>query len=429
MPTVLFVWMAAAGAAETGGFAEIRGSWQVGVDGTPWMLVERVRPDFEAELSERVLLAATPELSLRQGRDVQEELQQAFRASEDFAALFDLLECTWPPADDDVFLNNDTAGAYLSVERFYLDAYLPQADVRIGRQAIDWGSALWLNPTDPFPEVLFLEPWRQRRGVNAARATVPFAERHHVTAVVGTDDTFRWPRLAGRTTFTFGSTDLSAIGAWRDEVKTGIVGVDLRGNLEVGWWLEGSLHLGKDVDPYEELAVGLDYSFPVLERLVVSGQYYRNGGGADDPRDYDLAGRASADIEPPTCAVADDTSEFFAQTQRTDPFAPFLLGTDYALAQVTLMATTELSFSAVGLQNVRDGTGVAVPVVTVRPTGALEVSATAQVPYRIWGDGGEFKPNEYQTTYRVPGANGYYDADLSGLVPAATFTVYTRANF
>jgi hypothetical protein len=69
-------------------------------------------------------------------------------------------------------------------------------------------------------------------------------------------------------------------------------------------------------------------------------------------------------------------------------------------------------------------------VVTLHPTGALEVAATAQVPYRAWGRGGEFKPVDGQLLYSVPGAGfGNISADLSGLVPDATVILWTRANF
>ena len=64
-------------------------------------------------------------------------------------------------------------------------------------------------------------------------------------------------------------------------------------------------------DPYQDamagylgalligLAVGVDYSFPVLQTLVVGAQYYRNGSGATDPDDYGVVSRTSQGIEPP----------------------------------------------------------------------------------------------------------------------------------
>ncbi len=83
------------------------------MDDDPWQLVERVRPEATVPLHDRLALTMTAEAALVQGRDAT-----------DFTDASD----------------------YLSVERLYLDAWLPFVDVRVGRQAINWGSALPREP-------------------------------------------------------------------------------------------------------------------------------------------------------------------------------------------------------------------------------------------------------------------------------------------
>src|SRR5262249_29606227 len=127
---------------------------------------------------------------------------------------------------------------YLEVDRLYLDWYTNRLDLRVGRQALTWGSARFFNPTDPFPEVLFAEPWRPRRGVNAARAIVPFGEMRDFTGIVAIDDTLQKVRAAGRVRVNWKGTDFALVGAWRGDASNGLVGLDLRGTLVVGWWIE-----------------------------------------------------------------------------------------------------------------------------------------------------------------------------------------------
>jgi len=363
---VILGWIAIAQAADepsAEGYVEARGQYVAGVDDDSWQLVERVRPSATIPLHERFAFTMTVEAALVQGAD-----------ETDFSDVSN----------------------YLSVERLYFDAYLPVADVRVGRQAIYWGSAFLVNPTDPFPEVLVTQPWKERTGVNAVRAAIPIGERNRFQAVVGSDDVSRNVRAAGRATVNAWATDFSLVGAYREETDDGFVGVDLRGTAGVGFWLEGSWHL--DVDPYEEVAVGVDYSFPLLDGLIVNAQYYRNGSGAVD--------------------VLADPLFLLEQSQAPDdPFAPVFHGRDYVMASASLVASPAFSGSVVFVQNLGDGSAGAVPTLRWTPNGWLEVSGSATIPVATWGDGELHPPDEI------------LGIDISGLVPDATFTLWSRVSF
>jgi hypothetical protein len=407
------------------GFAELRFHGHLGAEGRQWELVQRVRPEFEAELGERLVLSATVELGLHQGRTIQDEIQRTVEDSA-LGPVMDSMGCTWPSEENEVLGISRTAD-YLSVERLYLDAYLPWADVRIGRQAVQWGSALMVNPTDPFPEVIMTEPWRPRSGVNALRVTIPVGESHQLKAVVGSNDTFDKLRLAGRGTWRLGLWDLSVVGAWRQESEDGIAGLDLRGTWGVGWWLETALHVegAGEGDVYEELAAGVDYSFPVMEMLVVSAQYYRNGGGSADAAPGVSAGRVGEVAEAPDCGAA-SPALFAASTSQSSPFAPFFRGVDYGMLTFNLQITPDIGATGLWVQNLRDGTGMAVPMISYFPTGWLELVLAAQAPFSLWGDGGELHPAEEDLKIEAqPGV----ELDLSGMVPAATILLWSRFSF
>jgi hypothetical protein len=410
------------------GFAELRGSYALGVDGKPWQLIQRVRPEMSASLSERVSLTSTVEASLVEGRWLQEEVQRTFDES-DLGPILEEGGCEWPAPPENEWAHVEEVSDWLRVDRLYVDWYQPKFDLRVGRQPLQWGSAMLINPTDPFPEVLFIEPWRFRAGVNAARVTVPIGQRHQVQAVAATDDTFEVGRVAARGTVNALETDFSGVVAYRGDQQDGVIGVDIKGTAVIGFWLEGAYHVREE--PYEELAVGVDYSFPVLQTLVVGAQYYRNGSGATDPDDYGVVSRTSQGIEPPICEAPDLQEGLFGSgAGEADPFGPITAGTDYGLVQVALAVNPDLNVALVGFQNLRDGTGIAVPNVSWRPTGALEIGATAQVPYRAWGRTGEFKPAPPDLVLEVPAGPGVeLEADLNGLVPEATLVAWTRLEF
>ncbi len=290
--------------SEGRGFAEIRASSFIRIPGERWQVVERVRPTFEYTVASRVNIVSTVEAGISQGRG-----SVPYRRATD----------------------------YLNVDRLYLDAYTPAADVRVGRQALHWGSAQFFNPTDPFPEVLFAEPWRPRTGVNAVRSFVGLSARTDITCVGGIDDALRHGRAAGRVRTNVAGTDIAVVGAWPGQ-SDWLAGLDLRGTLGVGWWVEAALRTARNsARSHEEVSVGVDYSFPVLEKLVTMVQYHRD---AANP------------------AV-----------------------TDSLLAGLTVQVDPDLAVSGFALRNLGGAGGFAVPTVTYAVFGWLEVAGSAQFAF------------------------------------------------
>jgi hypothetical protein len=391
----------AARSDEGQGFAELRASVFPGASGTAWQTVERVRPSFEHELTERWKLVATVEGGLTQGRRTEVELERILRQS-GLGELVDAGLCCAPQHENET-LRVSRASDYLDVDRLYLDLYAPAFDLRVGRQAIHWGSAQFFNPTDPFPEVLLAEPWRPRRGANAARATVPFGDRHDAAAVLAMNDALDELRAAGRVRLNVAGTDFALVGAWRGEDRA-LAGIDLRGTFGVGWWIEAAWFPA--AGGHEEVAAGIDYSFPLLERATAFAQYYRNGAGQAEP-----------------------TLPVFAR--RPEPFAPFVRGRDYGLIGATLGITPEVSGSLMALANLGDGSMLAVPTASWSLRDWLDLWLSAQLPFHLWGDGGELDPAEedLQLEQDFGPPYGVVTVDLDGLVPAATITAWARASF
>jgi hypothetical protein len=415
--------------ADVAGYAEVRALYQVDVEGTPWLLVERARPTFEVATGDRVRAVATVEGTLAQGRDTADELSKYLEGTEvgDKIAEF----CTEVPT-----YHFDDVHGYLTVERLYVDWTGERVDVRAGRQAVNWGSALVFHPTDLYSEVVASEPWRERRGVNAVRVNVAPNEDWQIVGLAAADDdlspfedpdefpAFEELPLSGAAKVTLRKlqVDWSAVGAYRPDGPW-FVGGDVRGTLGVGFWVEGGWHGDQDaVNPEGvEVVAGVDYSLPVLDRFYVAAEYRYDGTGEADPAEYDYGLRSSASIELPfSCPFS--TSGTNVDTTKEQPLPRTTLGQHYVDATVNLQFLDEWTVGAVAIVNVQDGTGLVVPDVARTFGERWAVHLGAQVPV---GEDGEFSPPAEVFDISAGDAKG----NVAGFVPAATLNAWARYSF
>lgn len=383
------------------GYGELRASW-TDAEGTPWTLTERMRPTFSLPLGERVELQATPDLSLTQGRYAPAEVRALLvdQLGEDGLALVESTTgCALPQSAP-----LDELGDVLALERLFLDVRLPAVDLRVGRQAVNWGSALVLNPTDVFAETIVAEPWRERAGVDAVRATVPLGEAAQIVAVGGVQDLLAEERdwRAGlRGGASLSRADLSGV-AYLDEDRW-FVGADLKGDLRVGWWVEGGLTTERASDERSvAVSAGLDYSFPVLQVLYVAAQLSYDGAGLPpdelDPSAAFTSGLSGGD----DCASALTASSGLG-------------GQLYGVGALSWRLNDTFSVAGTTLWNLQDGTGLVFPYVGALVGERLSVNGGVQV---LAGEDGEFRPD--------PDTLVVGPVDLSGLMPTWTALGWVR---
>lgn len=183
----------------------------------------------------------------------------------------------------------------LRVDRAYFDYRLDEWDFRVGRQAINFGSAqIWnpLNLTDVNTAFNFSV---EKIGVDAVRAAYslsPTSRMVGLLAFVGNE-----PISLLRTEWLMGTVGMAVTAADDRFHDERVLGLDFKGDLEVGFWLEGTLRLPGRGESFYQVVAGVDYSLPVLDRLVFSLQYYRDSSGGTGVDNYDyealLAGRRS----------------------------------------------------------------------------------------------------------------------------------------
>lgn len=234
-------------------------------------------------------------------------------------------------------------------------------EVRVGRQSIGHGSARIFPASDFFSSINPSSIDSEfKRGVDAVRFTMPIGEYSEIEFyAVGHDiaDATTSTNALNQQPIEIDETDLSDglyLGRWRStfvdlfdlSVLAGMtyrkptVALDLSGDLGgAGWYFDGALRLDPDAaeDSFYRASAGIDYRFLSGIRVVV--EFHHNGGGELDTEDY-------ADVL---------SREAYLKTEM------FLLGQYYASLLTYFELTPLLSFNAVWMQNLTDGSALALP--------------------------------------------------------------------
>jgi len=405
------------------GYVEARGTW-TDAETTHWGATQRLRPTMKVYLWDRVSLKATGEARIDQGRYDTGEFLYAFEdvlpsdlSGENQLTYDELIDrCAW---DLDIDRTYDEVGDVLSLERLFLDVNLAAVDLRFGRQSVNWGSALFLNPSDIFQQVLIAEPWQERAGVDAARANIPVGDRATVTALVGALDNFSTYRGALKGTVNVGSTDISALGS--SDGSRHYAGLDLKGDLSgpvpLGWWVESiyQLDTGDVTGSAVKAAAGADYSFNVLNRLYVAAQVYFDSSG-EIPALYDWNSRYDPSLSAIDGCDDEDLGRQLSFPEQPDEYR-LTLGRWYALNILRLEATDNLMVTTTTVMNIADQTGLFFPAAAY--TIGSRTTLNGGIQY-LYGSDGEFSPPDFQLQ-----SNG---VDLSPLQPTVTALAWVRFN-
>jgi len=197
------------------------------------------------------------------------------------------------------------------VDRLYLRLPISSADVILGKQRIAWGSGVIFSPTDNFnmPNPLSLSG--RKEGVNALVAKIFVGDLSALDFVVAPADVFRkidgevnlgrlkYSKLASRLTFNKFKTDMAFSYQYDGESRNHICGLDIKGDLKLGYHLETAFMYNRDSFNVENMeatnspsarspsagkggnywqsVLGLDYSFS--GKWFLLGEYLYNGSG------------------------------------------------------------------------------------------------------------------------------------------------------
>lgn len=236
---------------------------------------------------------------------------------------------------------------YHNLDRLSVTVRTSQADIILGRQAIAWGSARVINPTDIIAPFSFNELDKEERpGVDAVRVRIP----------LGTMDELDLGAVAGRKLapgknafFIRGKTyqlktDISGLlVAFRNHL---LLGLDLARSLggagiwaEAAWVIPEAFREGRQEkdDGYVRFSSGLDYSLSGTTYGFI--EYHFSSAGAGRPEEY---------------------NSLFS----TSPFrdgAVYLLGRHYLNLGATVQVSPLILFTGLAIFNLSDGSAVLAP--------------------------------------------------------------------
>ena len=249
--------------------------------------------------------------------------------------VVDLDSVIYPGTDDPV----GSFGLFQNLDRASIRYGANFGDITIGRQAIAWGSARVVNPTDIVAPYAYDQlDTEDRIGVDAIRVQIPIGVLGEFDAgyVFGENFAFEKSAFFLRSQQNAVETDFSIIlVGFREHLMTGF---DIaRGIGGAGFWLEAAYVFANTFDGenegaenYLRASVGLDYSF--AGRAYGFIEYHFSGAGAGEPENY-----------------LDNLSE---PAYRDG--AVYLLGRQYLAPGLTFQITPLISLGGVVLSNISD---------------------------------------------------------------------------
>ncbi len=193
------------------------------------------------------------------------------------------------------YADNKSVYARHGFYRAYLDARVMDADVRIGRQRIAWGTALFWSPVDIINPFTPTQIEREERvGVGAVVVDWDYNDLSRLSLVGAAHDksvrnttALRWRTNIAR--YDLGMT----VGRFRNDTMAGFDFAGQLGPVGVrGEWTRTS----SPVDgQYQRIVLGADYSFP--NTLLFMVELYYNGQGKSNSLDYDFDRLLSGKIQ------------------------------------------------------------------------------------------------------------------------------------
>jgi hypothetical protein len=255
------------------------------------LVTNRLRLNLSDSISHKITLNLSYDFSPRvQDRSLfgQQVLNLGIKAQNYRAA--DLDSRLYPAAGDSV----SSFAIFQNLDRAFFTVNTKLADIYVGRQAIAWGSARVINPTDVLAPFAFDQlDVEDRLGVDAVRFRIPTGMMSELDAgyVFGHDFKFENSTFFLRSKFHYHDNDVSLLTV--DFQENLMLGADLARSIGgAGFWLEsayvlvGTLNsdLRNQAQDYFRTSLGLDYSLRNGTYLFI--EYHFNQAGAFKPEDY-----------------------------------------------------------------------------------------------------------------------------------------------
>lgn len=221
-------------------------------------------------------------------------------------------------------------GVFHNLDRCVLTVKTPLADIFIGRQAIAWGSARFVNPTDVIAPFTFNAlDTEEGRGVDALRVRVPLGMMAELDAgyVAGNDFKFQHSAFFLRGKFYALKTDIALLLLGFKENL--LMGIDVARSIGgAGFWLEAAYVMPHFFDKnnapeekdYFRASAGMDYNFNA--KFYGFFEYHFNSAGKSAAANYPEFYLSTAFLEGSAYLAAKHYLNL-GMTYQVTPLVPF----------------------------------------------------------------------------------------------------------
>jgi hypothetical protein len=190
----------------------------------------------------------------------------------------------------DLIIPYDTTSFNYVVENIAISRlalWLGPENMRIvaGRQRLYWGVARVFRPLDVFNPINFFEPGYERPGSNALLGYIALGHLTSIRGVVVPEHTLEKTFTGLRIGTNVFANDIGLNIMHRAQERKTILGAELTGELEVGYWGELS-YVWEDTLDYPKFSVSIDYTFPFMVYTML--EYFFDGSGETESQNYDF---------------------------------------------------------------------------------------------------------------------------------------------
>lgn len=193
------------------------------------------------------------------------------------------------PTGEFAFVKVEDAQDHLSlgIHRGFATLYAGNWDLKLGIQRISWGVGQLYNPSNIFSHVEFADPTQELAGIPAFMLRHPLGPLGEFTAVIALDAEDDSPQTGFYGVMNALQTDWGLVASWAQRGNMLLLGWNIKGAQEIGYWSEG--RWARTLDQADRGTVhaetGIAYTIPLgLRSLYVSAEYYVRSEGTQNPR-------------------------------------------------------------------------------------------------------------------------------------------------
>ncbi len=188
--------------------------------------------------------------------------------------------------DGQIAYDSFTAISSLNFNISRLALWLGKENSRItlGKQRVYWGVGKVFRPLDILNRTNYFEPNYERSGNTAVLAHYSLSNLSNIRIILQPKRNLKQILYGIRLGSNFTNNDFGIDLFYQGQEQKLIIGAELSGEVEIGYWLESNYTVFKEKS-YLKGSLGLDYSFPANIYTMV--EYFYDQSGEINPRDYD----------------------------------------------------------------------------------------------------------------------------------------------